>query len=408
MRMKPVTISLALVLAVMQPLFAAPKDAEASYDKIAIEYTLNNDGSIVKHVVKELSLFTEYAVNKARKDNVLTFDPQKEDLVINSSYLRKKDGSVVLTEAKVRSGCVVVSLDEAQPDWVAVLDYTVVTNQDKNSVLDVTIPLEFEYPASEISVNITIPAGRTLFYEFTLTPSIPMETGENGTKNYKWIWKNTAQLPYDKGHYSKSELHASTVELTPAIPNNEVSGIVLKKATYTIELEYGSSILKSNYGVVTLPFAEGSFTGEPYVTYPSTRSRELILKEHISTSTTYRIKLKNGVCVSGLQYLNKELSNIAGYYSCHAEISGDVLTVVRSLDIYETVIQAKDYEDFRALVAAWADENHIQLTTLMAEGMTSMITGVLPDNSPSSSMKVNGDASISIFFPFACRTKSLL
>jgi len=366
-------------------LSAAPKDAEAYYIKLTREYSLSFDGIISEHIVKEIFLNSQYSVNKVREESVLVYNPESQDLVVNSAFVKLPDGSTKLSKDEIsENGSHIIPFADAAPGLSIVLDYTIVTKKNSLSELKYTIPLEESFPINELSVEVTIPSDKKLDWQFSASSTIPVETESNGEKHYLWNMKNVPQRSYDKGEFTRPELHFTTGNLGSA--GNEITTTLVRKNSFSVDLSFGKEALKYGYAVITLPFEENSFTGAPFATYPS-RSHELNIGKPINEHYRYTIELKDGLLVSGFDKLNKEISNNVGYYSFKAEMNGNTLIVERSLEIYESLIPVVDFEEFQNLMSTWAWDNHIQLTTRIADGITSTTTGVRPPISPSISMK---------------------
>ena len=431
-------IIIALAAATLTAL-AAPRDERTG--KVSYEYTLERDGMMTCHIVKELA---DSTIN-------VPYNPEYQELLISSQI--------------------------ALPDGGCIADYIIVSQSGFLPQLDVVIPLEEKWPISELSITITIPQDKNLIYSFEGTPTKPKESSADGARQYKWLFKNIPAIPQDEGNFRTAALAATTFESQDAalgyvtkqfskasdldssivaalktggseisriesvdrwlkdhielVPSSlESDGYKLRNAasivrsayatveeyaglraalleaagvkstitadfgiegaglaslksikaeassekkissvenTFSINMEFGKEDLKYGYRVVELPFAEGAFDGMPYAGFRPARSRDLLLGGPVSETYTYTIVLKDGVKVSGLGFIDEEISNKAGFYSCKAGLSGNVLTVVRSLDIYEGEIRAAEFADFHSLAAAWAAGSRIQLTTLTAE-----------------------------------------
>ena len=65
--------------------------SEAEYKKLAKTWTLNADGSQEFRYNMELTLFTHTAMNGTYGESFIVYNPQYQELKINSSYTRQKD-----------------------------------------------------------------------------------------------------------------------------------------------------------------------------------------------------------------------------------------------------------------------------------------------------------------------------
>ena len=71
--------------------------SEAEYKKLTKTWTLNADGSQEFRYNMELTLFTHTAMNGTYGESFIVYNPQYQELKINSSYTRQKDGTIIKT-----------------------------------------------------------------------------------------------------------------------------------------------------------------------------------------------------------------------------------------------------------------------------------------------------------------------
>ena len=71
--------------------------SEAEYKKLAKTWTLNADGSQKFRYKMELTLFTHTAMNGTYGESFIVYNPQYQELKINSSYTKQKDGTIIKT-----------------------------------------------------------------------------------------------------------------------------------------------------------------------------------------------------------------------------------------------------------------------------------------------------------------------
>lgn len=64
--------------------------SEAEYKKLAKTWTLNADGSQEFRYDMELTLFTHTAMNGTYGESFIVYNPQYQELKINSSYTKQK------------------------------------------------------------------------------------------------------------------------------------------------------------------------------------------------------------------------------------------------------------------------------------------------------------------------------
>ena len=88
---------LALLLCLLAITASAFAGSEAEYKKLSKAYTLNADGSQEFRYNMELTLFTHTAMNGTYGESFIVYNPQYQELKINSSYTKQKDGNIVKT-----------------------------------------------------------------------------------------------------------------------------------------------------------------------------------------------------------------------------------------------------------------------------------------------------------------------
>src|SRR5574344_167613 len=94
--MKKLIIISAAVMFFLLPL-EGKNNNEAVYNTVSKSYILNKDGSQELRVVKEITLFTHTAMNRTYGETFIPFSPEFQTLVINESYTKQVDGTIVKT-----------------------------------------------------------------------------------------------------------------------------------------------------------------------------------------------------------------------------------------------------------------------------------------------------------------------
>lgn len=478
--MKKILVTVLLSLAIGSPCPAAVKDPDAVYNRIEKEYTLSADGSQSCRTVLELTYNSYHSIHKLYGETFIDYNPQWQDLVINSSYTKKADGTKVMTpenafvptlpgfadSAPAHNGLIrmVVVHTALERGCTVFLDYTVISRPGYLPELDVSTPVETDSPIDELKISVTIPLEKELIYSFSRNGVEPVETTVGANRKYVWSFKYVNPIPSDPGDFLKSRLSATTfasfedafsflssqfikesgldsatrAQVFTNGPDNEKiaivnrflrehlaivpiplesacyrlrsageilasayatpyerevlrcallnssgvkaevvpvsafkpvclsdisglradavseAGILSTEKTFHLSREYGEADLKDGYLVAELPFPTRSFDGTPYSSYPSGRTTELLLHRNINEIHEYDITLKDGVIASGLDKLNVEISNGAGYYSIKAAISGNKIALTRVLEIYKDTVTLAEYPDFQQLIAAWS------------------------------------------------------
>ncbi|MCQ2151770.1 MAG: DUF3857 domain-containing protein [Bacteroidales bacterium] len=458
---------------------AAPKDWDAVYNHISKEYTLSSDGSQSCRTVEEMTYYSYHAIHDLYGETFIDYNPQWQDLVINSSYTKKADGTIVMTPENAFVGTLPKYAENApahnsltrlvvvhtglEPGCTTYLDYTIISKPGYLPELDIITPVEYGSPVTELTVSITVPQEKRLRYSFSKTVPEPAVRTSTGKTTYLWTLKNLEAESSDPGDYKKSLFTASTFESeesafaflssqftkteeidsttmasieTKGSENNKMMSvsrflrerfsivpIPLKAAGYRLrsiveilrsayvtaderemvrcallnaagvkaevvpvyscepvglgsiarlrtdavsekgissfekkfstKLKYGEDDLEKGYLVIDLPFENMAFSGKPYTTYPSTRGNDLNLHRSFNEVHEYEIILEDGLIPSGLENLKTSISNDAGYCNVTASITGNIITVTRTIEIYKATIHPAEYAAFRELIAAW-------------------------------------------------------
>mgnify|MGYP003293838504 CR=1 FL=1 len=479
--MKKTIGTVSLMLAVISVCSAAVRDHDAVYNRIEKEYTLSADGSQSCRTVLELTYNSYHAIHSLYGETFIDYNPQWQELVINSSFTKLSDGTKVLTpenafvptlpgfadSAPAHNGLVrmVVVHTGLEKGCKAYLDYTIISRPGYLPELDFSIPVETDSPIDELKISVTVPEGKKLAYSFSKNNYDPVETSSDGTRKYVWNIKDVGAASSDPGGYRKSVFSATTfpsfedafsflkeqfikendldsattaqllangpddekiasvnrflrshldivpipleaacyklrsasqilesayatpaerevlrcallkasgvkAEIVPICPSDpvglgDISGLMAKavseagelstEKTFSVTSKFGKDDLKNGYLVAELQFPEHAFKGTPYSTYPSSRTNELLLHRNINEVHEYEILLQDGIVPSGLEKMNAEISNGAGFYSVKADRNGDRVTVRRTLEIYKSTVSPAEYPDFMELISVWSD-----------------------------------------------------
>lgn len=478
--MKKILVTISLTFALVSLCPAAVRDRDAVYNRIEKEYTLSADGSQACRTVLELTYNSYHSIHSLYGETFIDYNPQWQDLVINSSYTKKVDGTKVMTpenafvptlpdfaaSAPAHNGLIrmVVVHTGLEKGCTVYLDYTIISRPGYLPELDFSTPIETDSPIDELKISVTIPQEKNLIYSFSGNESEPVETAIGSDRKFVWTFKDVNAIPSDPGDFLKSRLSATTfasfddafsflssqfvkesdldsvtraqvftngpddekialvnkflrerLDIVPipleaacyrlrragqilesayATPDerealrcallnstgvkagvvpvsaskpvclSDISrlradavseaGALSSEKTFHIEKEYGKEDLKGGYLIAELPFPSRSFSGAPYSSYPSGRTTELLLHRNVNEIHEYEITLKDGVIPSGLERLNAEISNGAGFYSLKAAINGNKITITRVLEIYKDTVAPAEYPDFQQLIAAWS------------------------------------------------------
>lgn len=203
--------SLLIVLSIL-PLQAQTTAKEAEFKKIARTYTLNADGSQTLRVQKELTIYTHAAMNRTYGETFIQYDPLYQQVKINSSYTKQKDGTLIKTPQNAFVEVLPQSAADAPAynrlkELVVVhtgldlgstiyLDYTISTKADYLPALDFLYPVKELSPINELTLKVEVPKGKPLHYATWNLPLQPVAGTDGDKQTLTWTLKNIAPRPY--------------------------------------------------------------------------------------------------------------------------------------------------------------------------------------------------------------------
>ena len=180
--------------------------SEAEYKKLAKTWTLNADGSQEFRYDMELTLFTHTAMNGTYGESFIVYNPQYQELKINSSYTKQKDGTIIKTpdnafvEVLPRNAAdapaynhlkeMVVVHTGLELGATIYLDYTVTSKPGYLPEVDVFEELLQSSPVKEYTLTIVIPEAKELAYTLTNNPAKASVKRSGGTCTTSWTLRN--------------------------------------------------------------------------------------------------------------------------------------------------------------------------------------------------------------------------
>lgn len=183
--------------------FGAP---EAEYKKLAKTWTLNADGSQEFHYNMELTLFTHTAMNGTYGESFIVYNPQYQELKINSSYTKQKDGTIIKTpdnafvEVLPRNAAdapaynhlkeMVVVHTGLELGATIYLDYTVTSKPGYLPEVDVFEELLQSSPVKEYILTIVTPETKELACTLANNPTKASVKQSGGTRTTSWTLHN--------------------------------------------------------------------------------------------------------------------------------------------------------------------------------------------------------------------------
>lgn len=191
------------LLALTASVFAA---SEAEYQKLSKAYTLNADGSQEFHYSMELTLFTHTAMNGTYGESFIVYNPQYQELKINESYTRQKDGTIVKTpdnafvEVLPRAAAnapaynhlkeMVVVHTGLELGATIYLDYTLTSKPGYLPELDIYDELLQSSPVKEYTITLTAPENKQISYTLGNIRNKPSVNTAGGMKSVSWKLSN--------------------------------------------------------------------------------------------------------------------------------------------------------------------------------------------------------------------------
>lgn len=194
------------------PLQAEGTAKEAEFKKLAKTYTLHTDGSQTLRVQKELTIYTHTAMNRTYGETFIPYDPRWQQVHINSSYTKQKDGTIIKTPANAFVEVLPQTAADA-PAYNALkelvvvhtgldlgstiyLDYTITTRTGYLPALDILCPVKELSPIDTFTLKVEVPAGKPLHYASWNIQARPVTGAEKGMKTVTWTLKDVAPRPY--------------------------------------------------------------------------------------------------------------------------------------------------------------------------------------------------------------------
>ena len=180
--------------------------AEAEYKKLQKTFTLNADGTQSMRYYMELTLFTHTAMNSTYGESFIVYNPDFQELKINESYTRQKDGNIVRTpdngfvevlpaaaaKAPAYNGLkeMVVIHTGLELGATIYLDYTLTSKAGYLPELDVYEELIQSSPINEFTLTLAAPASKTIRYASANVSTKPTDKSANGMQTLTWTLRN--------------------------------------------------------------------------------------------------------------------------------------------------------------------------------------------------------------------------
>ena len=177
---KGILLSIFLIIA----LFChASVPSEANFIRLEKTFKLNSDGSQEFRCNKILKIHSHPAMNSTYGETFIVYNPAYQKLIIHSSYTKMVDGTIVKTPdnafnevlPRYASGAtaynnlkeMVVTHTGLELGATIYLDYSIITNSDRNQQLDIKEILQESSPVDECKITIIAPKDKHLSYQLT-------------------------------------------------------------------------------------------------------------------------------------------------------------------------------------------------------------------------------------------------
>ncbi len=285
---------IALIFLVISTQINAADKNEAIFNKVSKSYLLLPDGSQQMRVVKELTIFTHTAMNGTYGESFITYNPLYQELTINKSYTKQKDGNIVETPANAFVPVLPRGAADAPEynylkEMVVVhtglelgatiyLDYTITTKKGYLNGIDLFEIVMESSPVKDYTLTVTIPKEKTLNYLSINSQYKPTTKEEANNKSYIWNIKNIPASSKSQWVSIQSggiKVISANTYITPKemVPNTDTfkSGTEYKNALATLNgwlKERGNnnivastmSIIKERFQLIPLNFKEVGFS----------------------------------------------------------------------------------------------------------------------------------------------------
>lgn len=195
------------------------READAVYNKLSEEYTINADGRSTYRCAKELKIQSHYAFNRAFGETFIEYNPKYQSVEINSAYVKMADGKIV--EAPSNSITTMLPDYAAKAPWYnelttivvthtaleigakIFLDYTITTKPGFMAVETFFKQMDEECPIKDYSFKFTSPA-KTVYIKQSINKRKKAQFRDNSasfkfrniTQAYPEKYVSTTSIPF--------------------------------------------------------------------------------------------------------------------------------------------------------------------------------------------------------------------
>ena len=195
-------IRIAVLFAFFVPVFFANATSEAEYKKLSKTWLLNADGSQEYRYQMELTLFTHTAMNGTYGETFVVYNPHFQEVKINSSYTKQKDGNIVKTPANAfvevlpRNAAnapaynhmkeLVIVHTGLELGATIYLDYTIKSKPGYLPALDVFEVIPQKSPVCDYTLSVITPEDVDLSCKLTMKKGSPSVKSVDGMRHTIW------------------------------------------------------------------------------------------------------------------------------------------------------------------------------------------------------------------------------
>ena len=206
-------ISIVFTIAILTAYGQKSPEADAVFEKIVKEYSLNDDGSIDYHYYKKLKLLTHFSFNRLYGETFIVYNPAHQQLKINKSLTTQESGKVIETPANAFNEVlprgaanapyynglreIVVTHTGLEVNATVELDYTLHSDADYYPALMGNEVISESSPVVKEMVIVKVPAGKELNYRVFNVRTSPQVSEKDGMKIYSFTFKGLSGRPHD-------------------------------------------------------------------------------------------------------------------------------------------------------------------------------------------------------------------
>lgn len=180
--------------------------SEAEYQNISRSWEVKADGSQEYRYSMELTLFTHTAMNNTYGESFVLYNPKYQELKINTSYTKQKDGTIIKTpenafvEVLPRFATnapeynhlkeMVIVHTGLELGATIYLDYSITTQAGYYPGLEIYELLQETSPVKEYSISINTPENTPVYWQLDDSNAKASETTQDGKKTLRWNLRN--------------------------------------------------------------------------------------------------------------------------------------------------------------------------------------------------------------------------